>query len=252
MYTVYLMFTPKCTTYIWYIWSISFFAHKWWTKTEGNPKDSGKITSAFVCVQFDHSHGQNMALALCQDGRGISPHILDREDWNSGKPWRGSETRTTSFRIKWSKQCPSAEWQKQIVTIYSNLQYNLTLQGVHQNRLVLVWGCLRHTSRLIDFIHCHPLWKVQPGFVSLTETRESQGLIFSQRARSESSDPHKLQPHWTWGLSTFKWLVKHVQYKVSFRNNIVHCKCFLPKSETTFCNSQVCSHSYKWQLECAA
>ena len=172
MYTVYLMFTPKCTTYIWYIWSISFFAHKWWTKTEGNPKDSGKITSAFVCVQFDHSHGQNMALALCQDGRGISPHILDREDWNSGKPWRGSETRTTSFRIKWSKQCPSAACQKWIEIIYRNLQYDLTLQGVHQNRLVLVWGCLRHTSRLTDFIPCHSLSRVQLGFVSLTETQK--------------------------------------------------------------------------------
>ena len=122
-------------------------------------------------------------------GIRINPDVVQK---------RGSETRTTSCWIKWSKQCPSAEWQKQIVTIYSNLQYDLTLQGVHQNRLVLVWGCLRHTSRLIDFIHCHSLWRVQPGFVSLILQRPKD-WFFSQRARSESSDPHKLQPQWFMG-----------------------------------------------------
>lgn len=104
-------------------------------------------------------------------------------------------------RIKWSKKwqkCPSAACQKWIVIIYSNLQYDLILQSVHQNRLVLVWGCLRHTSRLIDFIHCHSLWRVQPGFVSLILQRPKD-WFFSQRARSESSDPHKLQPQWFMG-----------------------------------------------------
>ena len=140
-------------------------------------------------------------------GQEISSHILDGEDWNSGKPWRGSETRTTSCWIKWSKQCPSAEWQKQIVTIYSNLQYNLTLQGVHQNRLVLVWGCLRHTSRLIDFIHCHSLWRVQPGFV-IAYSSETQGLgdFFHREQEVNRRILTNCNLSDLWGLSTFEWL----------------------------------------------